>query len=265
MNKTGTSYAAFALLGILMISQAYADDNKSVALVNGVSITQDMVDLRVKMAEAQGATDSPDLRKQVREELINLELLKQEAQKAGLDKNPDVILQNEIAQKSILAGAYLQDYQKTHPVSDDEMKQAYDSYKVAVGKDEYKVSHILVDTEDEAKAIIAELGKKGSKFDKIAKEKSKDAGSAENGGSLGWAAPSSFVPPFASALLSLKKGEYTREPVKTQFGWHVIRLEDTRPARIPSFDDLKPQIMQKLQQQGLQQLISDLRGKAKIE
>jgi peptidyl-prolyl cis-trans isomerase C len=126
------------------------------------------------------------------------------------------------------------------------------------------VSHILVDTEDEAKAIIAQLGKKG-KFDKIAKAKSKDAGSVEKGGSLGWAVPSNFVPPFANAMLSLKKGTYTKEPVKTQFGWHVIKLDDIRSLKIPSYEELKPQMQQRLQQQIVQDLIADLRSKAKIE
>lgn len=265
MIKTGklTAFATLTLLSALAVTPAMADD-KSAALVNGISIPQERVDLRVKMAASQGQPDTPELRKAVKEDLINLELLSQEAQKAGFDKNPEVIQQTELAQKSILAGAFLQDYAKNHQITDDQLKQEYDKLKGTLGKSEYNVSHILVDTEDEAKAIIAQLGKKG-KFDKIAKAKSKDAGSAEKGGSLGWAVPTNFVPPFANAMLSLKKGEYTKEPVKSQFGWHVIKLDDVRNLKIPTFEELKPQIQQRLQQQAIQEYVTDLRSKAKIE
>jgi peptidyl-prolyl cis-trans isomerase C len=251
--KTG-NFAALALLNALALSAlvmnpAFAED-KSAAVVNGVTIPQARVDLRVKMAAAQGQTDSPDLRKAIREDMISLEVLAQEAKKAGMDKDPDVIQQTELA--------------KTHPISEDQLKQEYDKLKVNLGKSEYNVRHILVDTEAEAKAIIAKLGKKGS-FDKIAKEKSKDAGSAEKGGSLGWAVPTNFVPPFANAVLSLKKGTYTKEPVKSQFGWHIIQLDDVRELKVPSFEELKPQVQQRLQQQSIQEYIADLRSKAKIE
>jgi len=262
MLKTG-KFAALAILGVLAINPAFAED-KSAAMVNGVSIPQARIDLRVKAAAAQGQPDSPELRKAIREDMINLEVLAQEAKKKELDKNPEVAEQIELAQKSVLVGAYVQDYAQSHPISDDQLKQEYDKLKANLGSNEYSVSHILVDTEDEAKAIIAQLGKKG-KFDKIAKEKSKDAGSAEKGGSLGWAVPSNFVPPFANALLSLKKGTYTKEPVKSQFGWHVIKLDDVRSLKMPSFEELKPQMQQRLQQQAVQDLIADLRSKAKIE
>jgi peptidyl-prolyl cis-trans isomerase C len=265
MMKTGkfTAFATLALLSALSIKPAAAED-KSAALVNGVSIPQERVDIRVKMASTQGQPDTPELRKAVREDLINLELLSQEAQKAGFDKSPEVVQQTELARESVLVGAFLQDYAKNHQVTDDQLKQEYDKLKVTLGKSEYNVSHILVDTEDEAKAIIAELGKKG-KFDKIAKAKSKDTGSAEKGGALGWAVPTNFVPPFANAMLNLKKGEYTKEPVKSQFGWHIIKLDDVRNLKIPSFEELKPQIQQRLQQQAIQEYVADLRSKAKIE
>jgi peptidyl-prolyl cis-trans isomerase C len=262
MLNTG-KFAALAIISALAINPAFAED-KSAAMVNGVSISQEKVDTRVKIATSQGQPDSPDLRKAVREDLINLELLMQEAKKAGIDKNPEVVQQSELAQQSVLVSAYLQDYAKSHQIGEDQLKLEYDKLKVTLGKSEYNVRHILVETEDEAKAIISQLGKKG-KFDKIAKAKSKDAGSAEKGGSLGWAVPSNFVPPFASAMLSLKKGEYSKEPVKSQFGWHIIKLDDTRDLKIPSFEELKPQIQQRLQQQTLQELIAELRGKAKIE
>lgn len=262
MLKNG-KFAALAIFSVLAINPAFAED-KSAAMVNGVSIPQARIDLRVKAAAAQGQVDSPELRKAIREDMINLEVVAQEAKKNGLDKNPEVIEQIGLAQESVLVGAFVQDYAKNHPISDDQLKQEYDKLKANLGNSEYSASHILVDTEDEAKAIIAQLGKKG-KFDKIAKAKSKDAGSAGKGGSLDWAVPSNFVPPFANALLSLKKGTYTKQPVKTQFGWHVIKLDDVRSLKVPSFEELKPQILQRLQQQTIQDLITDLRSKAKIE
>jgi len=262
MLKTG-KFAALAILSALAVNPAFAED-KSAALVNGVSIPQARVDLRVKIAVTQGQADSPELRKAIREDMISLEVLAQEAKKKGLDNDPEVIQQTELAKQSVLVSAFVQDYTKNHQISDDQLKQEYDKLKGNLGKSEYNVSHILVETEDEAKAIIAQLGKKG-KFDKIAKAKSKDAGSAERGGSLGWAVPSNFVPPFANAVLSLKKGTYTKEPVKSQFGWHIIKLDDVRDLKVPSFEELKPQIQQRLQQQSIQEYIANLRSKAKIE
>ncbi len=262
MLKTG-KFAALAIFSLILVNPAFAED-KSAAVVNGISIPQARIDLRVKAAAAQGQPDTPDLRKAIRDDMINLEVISQEAKKKGLDKDPDVIEQTELARESVLVGAYVQDYAKSHPISDDQLKQEYEKLKTNLGTKEYKVSHILVDSEDEAKAIIKQLGKKGN-FEKIAKEKSKDAGSAEKGGSLGWAVPTNFVPPFANAMLSLKKGTYTKEPVKTQFGWHVIKLDDERNLKMPSFEELKPQIQQRLQQQQIQDMIADLRSKAKIE
>ena len=262
MLKTG-NFAALAIFSLILINPAFAED-QSAATVNGISIPQARIDLRVKAAAAQGQPDSPELRKAIREDMINLEVISQEAKKQGLDKNTDVIEQTALAKESVLVGAYVQDYVKSHPLSDDQLKQEYEKLKTNLGTKEYKVSHILVDSEDEAKAIIKQLDKKGN-FEKIAKEKSKDAGSAEKGGSLGWAVPTNFVPPFANAMLSLKKGTYTKDPVKTQFGWHVIKLDDERSLKIPSFEELKPQIQQRLQQQAIQDFIADLRSKAKIE
>jgi peptidyl-prolyl cis-trans isomerase C len=262
MLKTG-KFVALAILGALTVNPAFAED-KSVAMVNGVSIPQARVDLRVKMAAAQGQPDSPELRKAIRDDMISLELLAQEAKKSGMEKDPDVILQTELAGQSVLVGAFVQDYAKKHQPSEDQLKQEYDKLKANIGKSEYNVRHILVDTEDEAKAIIKQLGKKGI-FDKIAKEKSKDVGSAAQGGSLGWARPDQFVPPFSNAMLNLKKGAYTKDPVKSQFGWHIIKLDDVRDLKMPSFEELKPQIQQRMQQQAIQDYITELRSKAKIE
>jgi len=262
MLKTG-KFAVLAILSALAVNPAFAEE-KSAAMVNGVSIPQARVDMRVKIATSQGQADTPELRKAVRDDLINVEVLAQEAKKKGLDKDPEVIQQTELARESVLVNAFVQDYVKNHPISEDQLKQEYDKLKVNLGNKEYKARHILVDTEDEAKAIIAQLGKKGN-FDKIAKEKSKDAGSAQHGGELDWAIPGNFVPPFANALLSLKKGQYTKKPVKSQFGWHIIKLDDVRDLKVPTFEELKPKIQQRLQQQSIQEYIADLRSKAKIE
>lgn len=262
MSKTGI-FAALAILSALAVNPAFADD-QSAATVNGVSIPQSRVDMRVKIATSQGQADTPELRRAVRDDLISLEVLAQEAKKKGLNKDPEVIQQIELADQSVLVSAFVQDYAKNHPISEDQLKQEYDKLKVNLGSKEYKARHILVDSEAEAKSIIAQLGKKGN-FDKIAKAKSKDAGSADKGGELDWAVPSNFVPPFASALTSLKKGAYTKEPVKSQYGWHVIKLDDVRDLKMPSFEELRPQIQQRLQQQSIQEYVADLRAKAKIE
>jgi peptidyl-prolyl cis-trans isomerase C len=262
MLRTG-KFAALAILGALAINPAFAED-KSAALVNGVSIPQARIDLRVKAAAAQGQADSPELRKAIREDMINVEVMAQEAAKLGLDKNAEVVQQAELARQSVLVSAFVQDYAKNHPISEDQLKQEYDKLKTKLGNKEYNARHILVETEAEAKNIITLLAKKGNKFEKLA-EKSKDAGSAAKGGSLGWAVPSKFVPPFANALLNLKKGERTKEPVQTQFGWHVIMLDDIRDLKVPSFEELKPQLQQRLQQQSIKKAIDELRAKAKIE
>lgn len=253
---------ALTILAVLAVNPAFAGE-KPAAVVNGVAIPQARIDLRLKAATAQGQPDSPELRKAIRDDMINLELIAQEAVRLGLNKKDDVIQQMDMAKQQVLAGAFVQDYTKSHPITDDVIKQEYDKLKTGLGNQEYEARHILVETEAEAKSIIEQLGKK-AKFDKLA-EKSKDTGSAKQGGSLGWTVPSNFVPPFAEALLKLKKGEYTKQPVKTQFGWHVIKLEGTRDLKLPSFDELKPQLQQRLQQQSIQKALADLNGKAKIE
>lgn len=251
-----------SLFSALTAAPAYAAE-KSAALVNGVSITQSRVDMDVKSALAQGQVDSPELRKNIRENLIKRELMLQEAAKLGLDKTPEAVQEIDLARQSVLINAYLVDFMKKNPISDEVLKQEYEARKLKLGGKEYNARHILVETEDEAKAIIVQLGKK-VKFEKLV-TKSKDLGSAAQGGSLGWAVPSNFVAPFASALQGLKKGEYTKIPVQTQFGWHVIQVEDERAMKIPAFDEVKPQLQQRLQQQAIQKQIIDLESKAKVE
>ncbi len=264
MFKTGTyAVLAISILSALLVNPAFADD-KPAATVNGVAIPQARVDMRIKIAISQGQPDTPALQKAVLDDIINLEVLAQSAEKAGIDKSPDVVQQMELAKESVLAGAFVQDYVKSHPITDDQLQQEYEKYKAFIGTKEYNVSHILVGSEAEAKAIIAQLGKNGN-FAKIAKEKSKDAGSAVNGGELGWMNPNGLVPPFAKAMVGLKKGAYTKEPVQTQFGWHIIKLDGVRDAKLHTLEELKPQLTQTLQQQAIKDYIADLRSKAKIE
>jgi len=254
--------SALGILAILSINPAFAAD-KSAAMVNGASIPQSRIDMRVKTAEAQGQPDTPELRKAVREDLINLEVLSQTAKKLGLDKDAEVKAQIEIAKQSILAGAFVQDFAKKNPINDDLLKKEYDNLKVSVGSKEYKARHILVETEAEAKDIISKLDKK-TKFEKLA-TKSKDVGSAERGGELDWAVPSNYVAPFSNAMTTLKKGEYTKEPVQSQYGWHIIQLDDVRDLKVPPFEELKGQLQQRLQQQSVQNEVAELRAKSKIE
>ena len=196
--------------------------------------------------------------------MIRREILAGVARKKGLEENPMLKAQMELAQQAVLIRAYMQDFVRTHPVSDADAQKEYDSIKAQLGSKEYKSRHILVEKEDEAKAIIASL-KKGGKFDEMAKKQSKDPGSGANGGDLDWAPAASYVPEFSQAMVKLEKGKCTEVPVKSQFGYHVIRVDDVRQAQLPKLEEVKPQIAQQLQQQKLQAFQEGLRVKAKIE
>jgi peptidyl-prolyl cis-trans isomerase C len=254
--------ALLILLGAFITGNANAAESKSPVKVNGVSIPQSLIDMRVKAATAQGQPDTPQLRDAVRDELINIQVLAQAANKSGLSKKSEVVQQIDLSKLTILASAYIQDYIKKHPISDDTLKQEYEKINKARGTKEYKVSHILVKTEDEAKAVEDQL--KNKKFEDVAMDKSQDPGSSVKGGDLGWAVPSNFVKPFADAMVALNKGQVSA-PVKSQFGWHIIRMEDTRDLKVPSFDEVKPQLTQHMQQQLVQQVISEQRSKATIK
>jgi peptidyl-prolyl cis-trans isomerase C len=233
-------------------------------VVNGVTIPQSRIDMMNKELTASGQPDTPERQKAVREELINREVLVQAAQKRGLDKNAEVAAQMEMARQAVLVRALFENEVKANPITDLDLQKQYEDFKKSMGENEYKVRHILVDKEDEAKAIIAELGK-GGDFAKLAKDKSKDPGSKDNGGDLDWGPSARYVKPFADAVMKLKKGELTTTPVKTDFGYHVIRLDDVRPLKVPAFDELKEQFRQRAQQQQVQKLVMELRGKAKVE
>ena len=233
-------------------------------VVNGVTIPQSRIDMMNKELTASGQPDTPERQKAVREELINREVLVQAAQKRGLDKNAEVAAQMEMARQAVLVRALFENEVKANPITDLDLQKQYEDFKKSMGENEYKVRHILVDKEDDAKAIIVELGK-GGDFAKLAKDKSKDPGSKDNGGDLDWGPSARYVKPFADAVMKLKKGELTTSPVKTDFGYHVIRLDDVRPLKVPAFDELKEQFRQRAQQQQVQKLVMELRSKAKVE
>lgn len=248
-------------LSILTMSSVYAEDKAT--KVNGVAIPQARIDLRIKAVLAQGQADTPALRKAIREELINVEAMSQEAVKLGLSADADVVQQLEMAKQSVLAGAYIQNTTSKKPISEDQIKQEYERVNATLDKKEYNVRLTLVATEAEARTIISQLGK-NEPFEKLA-QKSKDANLAARGGALGWVRPSGFVPALGSAILQLSKGSYTKEPVQTQYGWNIIKVEDER-AVIPSpLAEVKPQLLQRLQQQAIQKVIADLRAKTKVE
>ncbi len=237
---------------------------QNVATVNGKPIPAAKVDQVVKQVVAQGkATDSPQLREAIKKDLIGREVLIQEADKQGVGTRPDVKNAIDNARQSIIINAMLADYIKKNPVKDADIKAEYDKYKAQVGEKEYHARHILVATEDEAKQIIAKL-KGGAKFEDLAKQ-SKDPGSAQNGGDLDWASPASFVPEFSKAMTSLQKGAITETPVHSQFGWHVIKLEDVRPAKVPPLEEVKQQVAESLQQRKLAAYREELMKKAKIQ
>jgi peptidyl-prolyl cis-trans isomerase C len=222
--------------------------------------SQGQYDVLLKERLAQGGQDSPEVRNAVKEELNTRELLAREAKKQGLEKNADVKTQMDLASQTVLVRAYVSDWIKKNPVPEADLKKEYEAIKGQIGDKEYKVRHILVEKEDDAKSIITEL-QKGAKFDELAKARSKDPGSKDKGGDLDWNAPANFVKPFGDAMKSTPKGKFTPQPVQTQFGWHVIEVEDVRDAKVPAFDEVKPQLQQRLQAQWLDKYFKDLRAK----
>ncbi|MGH8705874.1 MAG: peptidylprolyl isomerase [Burkholderiales bacterium] len=235
-----------------------------VATVNGVAIPRQRAELIVRQQTARGGQDSEQLRVQVREMLINNEIVFQEANRGGFAKKPEVQHQLELARQEVIINAYVTDYLRTHPVSDADVQKEYDRARAQTGDKEYKARHILVGTEEEAKSLLADL-KKGAKFDELAQKNSKDEGTRSRGGDLDWNVPGVFDKAFADALLKLEKGRMTEEPVRSRFGFHVIRLDDVRALNFPPLAQVKPQIQQRLTQQKVEAMVRDLRTKAKVE
>lgn len=225
---------------------------QNVVTVNGKAISQENVDQFVSLLVAQGAQDSPELRAQVKKEMINRTVAVQAAQKAGLDKQTAVKQEIELAQEGILVRALMADFLKKNPINDAKIKAEYEDIKKEQGStQEYKVQHILVSDEKKADELLAAIKSKKTTFDSAAKKDSVDTGSGKNGGDLGWGPSSNYVPEFAQAVESLKKGELSAKPVQSQFGWHIIQVEDVRAAQFPELAEVKPQIEEMLRQKQL--------------
>jgi peptidyl-prolyl cis-trans isomerase C len=235
-----------------------------VATVNGVQIPRNRLDLVVRQQTARGAQDGEQLRAQVREALINNELLIQEANRSGVAKKPEIQQQIDLTRQEVIANAMVADYVRTHPITDAEVQKEYERAKVQTGDKEYKARHVLVATEDEAKSVLADL-KKGGKFDDIAQKRSLDEGTRPKGGDLDWNVPSNFDKAFADAMVKLEKGKMTEAPVRSRFGFHIIQLDDVRPVNFPPLAQVNQQIQQRLVGQKVDALIRDLRAKSKIE
>lgn len=235
-----------------------------VATVNGTVIPRARLEYLMRQQAARGAPDNEQTRAAIREDLINREIVAQEAARAGTAKKQDVQLQLDMARQEVLVGAYINEYLRTHVVTDAEVQKEYDRARAQTGTTEYRARHILLEGEDEAKRVLAEL-KKGGKFEEVARKNSKDEGTRERGGDLDWNVPAAFDKAFSDAMLKLEKGQVTSEPVRTRFGFHVIQLEDTRAVNIPPLAQVKPQIQQRLTRQKVEELIRDLRAKAKVE
>ena len=253
---------ATAMASLLALSAGAMAQN--LAIVNGKAVPKSRLDVLSQQVAKAGRPVTPEMEGQMREEVIAREVFMQEAEKQGISGTEDFKAQMELARQTLMIRELFANYQKTHPVTDADLKAEYDKFAAVNGGKEYKARHILVEKESEANAIIASL-KKGGKFEDIAKKQSKDPGSGAKGGDLDWANPSSYVPEFTEALLKLSKGQMTDTPVKSQFGYHIIRVDDIRSAQLPAFEEVKPQIAQQMQQQKLAAFQEELRKKAKIE
>lgn len=250
------------LLLVTLSFSASAIAGDAVATVNGKPIKQSLFDFIVKDATDHGQKVDDNVRDVIMSKLISSELVLQEAQKSGMDKKPDYLAKEELTRRELLVNVYIQDYMKNHPVSESDTKAAYEKFKTELGDKEYNARHILVASEAEAKDVIAQLNK-GGDFSKIAKEKSIDPGSKEKGGDLGWFALGGMVKPFGEAVSKLQKGKVS-DPVQTQFGWHVIKLDDVRELKAPAYDKVKDNLQKQLGQRQLEKMLTDLRAKATV-
>lgn len=261
-NSHAVRAAFLAVSAALLLPLAAQAQN--IATVNGKAVPKSRVDNLLHQAERAGQKAGPEMEAQAKDQVVLREIFTQEAEKKGIAASADYRAQMELARQSILIRELFENFKKNNPVSDAEAKAEYDKFKAQLTGTEYRARHILVEGEAEAKALIAQL-KGGASFEELAKKNSKDPGSGANGGDLDFAKAETYVPEFGAALAKLKKGELTAEPVKSQFGWHVIRLDDTRDAAFPAFDDVKPQVKQRLEQMKLQQFQEELRAKAKTD
>ena len=263
MKKLSIAVSAVAIAAALLPALASA---QNIAIVNGKAVPKARFESFMTQITKQGNQPrTPELENQVKDELVLREIFVQEAEARGLQRSEEYRSQMDVARQSLLIRELFNDYQKKNAVSDAELKAEYDKLKGAGGGgNEYRARHILVEKEDEAKALIAQL-KAGAKFEDLAKANSKDPGSAPNGGDLDWAAPGNFVPEFSQAMVKLEKGKFTETAVKSQFGYHIIQLDDSRAATFPSLEEVKPQLSQRLQQAKMTKFREDLKAKAKTD
>jgi peptidyl-prolyl cis-trans isomerase C len=253
-----------ALTAVALLAAAPWALAQNVAIVNGKAVPLARVEALAQQVAASGRPVDDQVRAQLKEEVVLREIFMQEAQKRGIGATEDFKTQMELARQTIMIRALFADYQKKNPITDKIIQAEYDKFVAANGGKEFRARHILVELEDEAKAIIKSI-KGGAKFEDIAKKSSKDPGSGANGGDLDWAAAGSYVTEFSEAMVKLDKGQMTEAPVKSQFGWHVIRVDDVRQAQLPPLAEVKPQILQQMQQQQLTEYQRNLREKAKVE
>lgn len=242
-----------------------ATESPVVATVNGTAINQAAVDFIAKQAVGAGRPDTPQSRAAIIDQLTMQVVLAEEAIKKGLDKGSVVTQQLALIKQSVLANAYVEDFLASNAVTEAMLKAEYERIKATITGNEYKARHILVEAESEAKAIIAQLKKDPAAFEKLAKEKSTDQGSKDAGGELGWFDLNGMVPEFGAATSQLKKGEISEAPVKTQYGYHIIQLEDSKPIEAPPIEEVTPQLTQQLQQQSMKTHLDALKATAKIE
>ena len=235
-----------------------------IATVNGVAVPESRMNLMVQRQAQRGMPDNDQSRAMVRDELINREVIAQEAQRTGFTKDPEVQAQVDMARQEALVGAYIRDWVRKHPVTDAEVQKEYERVKAQAGDKEYKARHILVESEDQAKSLIAEL-KKGAKFDELATKNSKDPGTAQRGGDLDWNVPGQYDRQFSDAMIKLEKGRYTETPVRTRFGFHIIQLDDVRAVKFPALNEVRQRLSQQIAQNRIEELVKSLRAKAKVE
>lgn len=251
----------WVLLAAFAAAPAFA---QNIAVVNGTPIPKARADALIEQLVHQGQQNSSQLQMAVREELVNREILMQEALRRGLQNRPDIKAQIAVAQQTVVLRALIEDFVKKNTPSDAEVTARYNALIKDAGGKEYHLHHILVDNEQQAKDLIAKI-KGGASFEELAKQFSKDPGSGKNGGDLDWSDPKAYVPEFANAATHLQKGQMSDEPVHTQFGWHIIRVDDVRNITPPPLEQVRAQIVQQIQQEKLQAFEEGLRKNAKIQ
>lgn len=259
-----TTYLTRSALAALLAAASLGAMAQNIAIVNGKAVPSSRLEAMLRQMERAGKPAPADAAAQIKDRLVLFEILSQEGQKRGLDASDDFKAQVDLIRQNLLVNEVMADFQKTHAPTDADVQAEYDKFAAANSGKEYKASHILVEKEDEAKKIIAQL-KKGGKFADIAKKSSKDPGSGAKGGELEWASPTSYVKEFADALVALGKGKTSETPVKSQFGFHIIRVDDVREAQLPKIEEVRQQIVQQLMQQKSSAYIEELRAKARIE